>query len=792
MKILIADDDEKSLYFLRFMLEKQGYEVTPVKNGVEALAELAKGEYDIIISDILMPKMDGFQFCRKCKNNVNLKNIPFIFYTAAYTDKEDEIFALSLGADKGIVKPQTPEKFLEILKGVIEEYEKRKPGLSSISTKDEVGYLKDYTQRLINMLEKKVLDLENGIAVREQAEEKLRESERKYRTIVNNINDALLIYNFKGEILEVNENTCNFLGHRKDELIGKHLTEIESENAVGLMKEIMKKIIREGHLIFDSESAKKNGECVPVTISARVVSREGGGVIQSFVRDITERKQLDKLKDDFISMVSHELRTPLSTMKEFASIILDEIPGKLTNSQREYMDIIKGNINRLTRLINSLLDISKIEADKTELKEEFIDIVGLVKGVIEVLMPSVDKKHIKVKAVFYPDSLNVLVDSDKIVQVFTNLIENAIKFTQEFGQIKVKIIDKKKEIECSVADTGTGIAPENFDKLFGKFQQFDRVSGSGAKGTGLGLAISKGLVEMHNGRIWAESKYGRGSKFVFTLPKKNELDYLKDVFEKRIKQVSLSGESLAILFIEIVNPKELNEKLDKDNYGKLFATIRDRLSAVLRAKDDEIIVVGEDKIAVVFVRKKVKDITVVTDRLKLALRIKLFLGKGLSAEVKLCFSLEIHNKKPGKVEGLVLKVQKMDSESIVLVIGKREIVFVDDEEDFLELVKSNLEAGGEYHVHTYSKAGEAVEGIILIRPEVVITDVMMPEMNGYEFVGRLSEYEGFEQIPIIFVTGYDIDEKKLRAVRSKRLIKLGKPFEMEELIEKINYLKNRR
>ncbi len=230
-------------------------------------------------------------------------------------------------------------------------------------------------------------------------------------------------------------------------------------------------------------------------------------------------KKLDQMKDDFVSMVSHELRTPLTIMKEFTSIISDEIPGELTKDQREYVDIITANIDRLARLINDLLDISKIEAGREEIKRTSTDIVKLVKDVVGTLKTGVDEKHIELKTLFRVPTPSVYVDPDRIIQIFTNLLGNAIKFTPEGGQITVTIIDSGKELECSVADTGIGIAPENIDKVFDKFQQFGRVNGAGTKGTGLGLAISKELVQKHEGKIWVESKGGEGSKFIFTLPK---------------------------------------------------------------------------------------------------------------------------------------------------------------------------------------------------------------------------------------------------------------------------------
>jgi len=230
-------------------------------------------------------------------------------------------------------------------------------------------------------------------------------------------------------------------------------------------------------------------------------------------------QELDQLKSDFLSMVSHELRTPLAIMKEFVLLLWDEIPGKLNTEQKEYILTIISNIDRLARLINDLLDVSKMEAGKVELKRMAVNIIDLAEGVVSNLKVEADKKNIAINKVFGTPALEISADLDKVIQIFTNLINNAIKFTPEGGQITVKISDKGQEVECSVSDTGVGIPREDFDKVFTKFQQFNRTAGAGSKGTGLGLAITKELVELHKGKIWVDSEAGKGTAFIFTLPK---------------------------------------------------------------------------------------------------------------------------------------------------------------------------------------------------------------------------------------------------------------------------------
>ena len=162
MKILVVDDMEDGLYILETILKGNGYEVATAKDGAEALIKLREESIDIIISDIMMPKMDGFQLCRKCKKDDDLKKIPFIFYSATFTNKKDEKFALNLGAEKFIRKPTELKEFLNILEGVIKKYEKVVPIISQEPIKEEEKYLTEYSKRLIEKLEKKVFELEKS------------------------------------------------------------------------------------------------------------------------------------------------------------------------------------------------------------------------------------------------------------------------------------------------------------------------------------------------------------------------------------------------------------------------------------------------------------------------------------------------------------------------------------------------------------------------------------------------------------------------------------------------------
>jgi len=220
MKILIIDDIKENLYLLETLLKGSGFEVVSAKDGIEALDKLKEESIDLIISDILMPKMDGFQLCRECKKDHSLKKIPFIFYTATYTDKKDEEFALSLGAEKFIVKPQAPQVFLKILKEVVEEHKKGVLTASQKPGKKEEVYLAEYNKRLVQKLEKKVLDLEKANKDLQEKEEKIYNLSQFQENVIHNANVWINVLDEKANVVIWNEAAEKMSGYSSKEVVG--------------------------------------------------------------------------------------------------------------------------------------------------------------------------------------------------------------------------------------------------------------------------------------------------------------------------------------------------------------------------------------------------------------------------------------------------------------------------------------------------------------------------------------------------------------------------------------------
>lgn len=241
------------------------------------------------------------------------------------------------------------------------------------------------------------------------------------------------------------------------------------------------------------------------------------------LRDVTKEREIEQMKNDFVSLVSHELRTPLAAMKEAVDNLLDGITGELNPMQKQCMLVSKRNIDRLSRLINDLLDISRIEAGRILIHKRAVDIAHIVKETARFFDNLAKEAGIEFITSLAQNLPVIQADEDRIIQVITNLAGNAVKFTPRGGKVTVAVNSFSDFIQLDVVDTGPGIPSQDLAKVFEKFYQVvDPEHKNMSKGTGLGLTIAKGIVEKHGGRIWVESEFGKGCKFSFTLPLKSE------------------------------------------------------------------------------------------------------------------------------------------------------------------------------------------------------------------------------------------------------------------------------
>jgi len=247
------------------------------------------------------------------------------------------------------------------------------------------------------------------------------------------------------------------------------------------------------------------------------ISLENARLYEGLATSNSRLMEASRLKSQFLANMSHELRTPLNSIIGFSKVLLNRLDGDLTERQEAYVRSVHNSSRHLLELITGILDFSRIEAGKFEMRQEKVDLLDVVEECIESSLPLVRDKRVKLEKDVPLGLPSIEGDRTRIKQVMLNLVSNAIKFTHA-GRVLVQVRQEGEMVHVSVADTGIGIAPNDLGRLFEPFQRLDNPLSQQADGTGLGLAISKKFVELHRGRIWADSRESQGSTFHFTLP----------------------------------------------------------------------------------------------------------------------------------------------------------------------------------------------------------------------------------------------------------------------------------
>ena len=348
------------------------------------------------------------------------------------------------------------------------------------------------------------------------------ESEKsKMESMVEHMLEGVIMLDEQGEIVVLNSQARKILGFEDTQKVtSKDLYNKLRIAQVG--KEKKKFWSRIGSSPVVQELVLPQGEQTRTVYCEAIPIKELGDKILGIsmvLRDITKEKEIERIKNEFLSSVSHELKTPLAIIKEVISLVMDEIPGKVVEAQRDVLAMAEANTLRLSKIIDSLLDISRLESGKVQLNIQVTEINELIAETVSDFKYLAEQKGILFDYEIPPVKLDISCDPDRIKQVLVNLLSNALKFTPRGGRVKVICNEEEDEVIVFIEDTGIGILKENIPKLFNRFVQINRELGPGEKGTGLGLAISKELVELHKGRIWAESKINKGSRFCFSLPK---------------------------------------------------------------------------------------------------------------------------------------------------------------------------------------------------------------------------------------------------------------------------------
>ncbi len=363
-----------------------------------------------------------------------------------------------------------------------------------------------------------------NITERKKVENALKESEERYKAIFEGASDGFLAADVKtNKFVFANPKMCEITGYSLKELLELNLNDIHPKKDLPFVIDQFTKQAQ-GTLDVAREIPvlRKDKTVLYCDISAKLIEIEGRKCLAGIFRDITERRQVERLKDQFVSTVSHELRTPLTAIRASIGLLASGASGTLPEKGQRMLEIAVTNTDRLVRLINDILDSERLASGKTPMEKKQCSAAQLVTQAADVMKPMADKAGISL-SVESQDAV-LWADPDRIAQALTNLIGNAIKFSPKGGRIWVTAEPKEYQMLFKVRDEGRGIPPDKLGLLFERFQQVDASDAREKGGTGLGLSISKSIVEQHSGRIWAESTIGKGSTFFFTLPLPQETE----------------------------------------------------------------------------------------------------------------------------------------------------------------------------------------------------------------------------------------------------------------------------
>jgi PAS domain S-box-containing protein len=342
----------------------------------------------------------------------------------------------------------------------------------------------------------------------------LKTTAANYQLVAHSASDGIITIDANDRVIFANPAAAQMFGYGEDELTGRAVQTIIVDSHT-----IVPDAAGEQRVV-ELRGVRKDGSEIPLEVSLGSLSLDGGAKCTAFLRDITERKKVDRLKVELLSTVSHELRTPLTSLRGFVELLLNReySPAR----QRELLSIVHKETIRLTNLINDFLDIQRIESGRQVYAVACVDLRALVNDTVAVFT-SEGAPHQLVRQI-PPDLPFVMADVDRVRQVLSNLVSNAVKFSPSGGEIVIEASASAEDVTVSVTDHGIGIPPEAMPNLFTKFFRVDNRETRSVGGSGLGLALVKDIVEAQRGRIWVQSTLGKGSRFSFCLPRAQDTD----------------------------------------------------------------------------------------------------------------------------------------------------------------------------------------------------------------------------------------------------------------------------
>lgn len=610
---------------------------------------------------------------------------------------------------------------------------------------------------------KEVMGIVRDITERKRLETQLKESEERYRNLFENANDAIYALDRQGNFTSFNRKAEQLTGFMLKEVLGQRYTIlVRGAERRKARRYFVKNMRGESHTVEMTITCKDGHEIVS-ELSTRPIWQDGQIVgVQGIARDVTERRELERLKADFVSTVSHELRTPLTSIKGYVDLVLAGDTGPLTAEQQEFLRIVAQNTSRLTDLINDLLEIERLEGGQIEFEFQELALEEVLSDVTRALRLSAEQKKLKF-SIDTEKGLMVHGDRDRLAQVFTNLLSNAIKYTPQ-GSVRVHAHREGDAAVVSVSETGIGISEGDLKKLFQKFFRSEDPYVRKAGGTGLGLSIAKAIVERHGGRIDVTSQLGKGSVFTVRLP-----------VLARKPEVAASRPTVLVIDDEVAIARLIAKHIENMGYQAITAySAREGLDLAVHLKPQlialDVLMPDLDGFEVLRQLKK----------------------HPATAAIPVIFLSIIQDRQQGlRLGASAFLTKPIDEQKLhetvraLLEPHGQPVLVVDDDRDFAKLLQRLLAREG-LLVETAGDGEEALEKIGRRPYQLVVLDKNMPKRSGLEVLQELRSQRALSHVPVIVISGSEHAEELARDVQILGAKKfLSKRLEPKTIVQEI-------
>lgn len=787
--ILAVDDDPKIGALLQKLLLPWGIKVTYLENTLHFWETLEAVTPDLLILDIEMPGINGIELCQVVRNDPQWSELPILFLTV-HNDAGivNQVFAV--GADDFVSKPIVGPELVTRIVNRLERFSLRRmreiyqggntQAQTQLNTRlRQQATIEQELRQAKEELELRVAErtaeltrinqqLQSELNEHQRTQEELRNSQAMFAGIVSIADDAIISIDGSQKITLFNQGAEKIFGYTSQEVLGQPLDILIPSQYIQAHRQYVAdfgrstKVARRMGERREIYGRRKDGSEFPAEASISKLQLGQEIVYTVYLQDVSDRKQVERMKDEFVSVVSHELRTPLTSIHGSLGMLASGLIKPDSEQGKRLLQIAVDSTDRLVRLINDILDIERIESGKVKMEKQTCNVADLIAQAINVMQPLADKAKVTLSVSSLSQQL--WADPDRIVQTLTNLLSNAIKFSTPGSTVwlSAELVSggdftpsphfPNYHILFTVRDTGRGIPSDKLESIFERFQQVDSSDSRNHEGTGLGLAICKSIVQQHGGEIWVDSQLNEGSTFYFTLP------VLQDAHINQLEY--RDSDHVPLVLVCDDDPEirsQLQNLLEKRHYRVVTVANGEEAIAAASSSHPDVILLdllmpgmnGWETLTVLKQRVDTQDIPVII--------------------CSVC--TPTNNSKPN--QDFVNWVSKPLEESLLFESLRQaltnsakqiRVLLVEDDPDLAEVLQTLFKLHDINIVH--AKTGkEAIRLSQKVKPDLLILDLVLPEGDGFKVVEWLQQHNQLCKIPLMIYSAKQLQESERKRLK---------------------------